>query len=298
MKSRGYTMETFFSDKLKELRKLYNLKQDEFGKKIGLTKAQISSYERGVSVPNLDFFVRIAQVFNVPIEQLIDLPMRSPFYSRLVLSGGSRTFRYILDNERKEPFIGKAGVIPMSANDHIRNFNFHSIPEIAINFLLLESDLGGDGYVSQFFESRFESLPILDDKKIFSVEKLPADIDQQIEGYPLLIELYLILEQASWLQSPISWPTNGKNILALKLNNDRIVRLFISSRATGCKLYAYYSPLLERNIKAWFSIDEDTRLNIARENYFQWYMDMTEYEDKEMEEIIKSREQFKDMYTP
>ena len=54
-----------YGSKILNLRKRFKLSQENFGKLLGLTKEQISSYEREVSQPPLENIFKIADLFIV-----------------------------------------------------------------------------------------------------------------------------------------------------------------------------------------------------------------------------------------
>ena len=58
---------------LKVLRDSLNMTQEEFGKSIGLAKSTYNNYETGVREPKSDFWIAIAQKYNVSIDYLMGL---------------------------------------------------------------------------------------------------------------------------------------------------------------------------------------------------------------------------------
>lgn len=58
---------------LKALRDSLNMTQEEFGKSIGLAKSTYNNYETGVREPKSDFWIAIAQKYNVSIDYLMGL---------------------------------------------------------------------------------------------------------------------------------------------------------------------------------------------------------------------------------
>lgn len=59
-----------FGDKLKELRKQYNMSQEELGKRLGVTKQSVSRYESG-RVPTVEILMKISEIFDVPFDVLV-----------------------------------------------------------------------------------------------------------------------------------------------------------------------------------------------------------------------------------
>lgn len=60
-----------FGFNLKNLRKSHNLTQEEFGAKIGLSKAVVSKYENGLGFPTFDVLIQIADYFGVTTDFLL-----------------------------------------------------------------------------------------------------------------------------------------------------------------------------------------------------------------------------------
>ena len=60
-----------FGTVLKALRKSHNLTQEEFGSKVGLSKAVVSKYENGIGYPTFDMLILIADYFCVTTDYLL-----------------------------------------------------------------------------------------------------------------------------------------------------------------------------------------------------------------------------------
>lgn len=60
---------------LKTARERMKLTQDEAAKRIGVSPDTIGNYERGKSYPDIPVLRRIEEVYGVPYEQLIFLPL-------------------------------------------------------------------------------------------------------------------------------------------------------------------------------------------------------------------------------
>lgn len=57
--------------RIKELRDKKNMSQEELGDRLGVSKAQISKYEKGQNEPPLDKIKKIAEILGVRTEDLI-----------------------------------------------------------------------------------------------------------------------------------------------------------------------------------------------------------------------------------
>ncbi|MDD4820091.1 MAG: helix-turn-helix domain-containing protein [Flavobacteriales bacterium] len=64
-------MGTFFSQNLKTLRRVKGLSQDGMATVLSLKRTTVSSYENGMSEPNIDILERIASFFSVTLDTLL-----------------------------------------------------------------------------------------------------------------------------------------------------------------------------------------------------------------------------------
>ena len=80
--------------RIRQIRRGLNLTQQEFGRKLGLTKVSVARYEAG-RVPRLDLLRRISQLGDVPIGWLLQAQVGSSTAGRheVSLSKGVRTRR-------------------------------------------------------------------------------------------------------------------------------------------------------------------------------------------------------------
>ena len=53
-----------FGDKLKQLRTLKGLSQEQLAKRMSITKSMVSAYENSVRLPSYDVLIKIALFFN------------------------------------------------------------------------------------------------------------------------------------------------------------------------------------------------------------------------------------------
>lgn len=66
------------SNRIKELRARDSLTQEELAKKVHVTRQTIISIEKGEYVPSLVLGMKIAKVFQLPIEQLFSFIEKQP----------------------------------------------------------------------------------------------------------------------------------------------------------------------------------------------------------------------------
>lgn len=64
--------ELFIANKIKYLRQYLALTQGELGKIIGATKQCVSSWERGISMPDILTFFKILKVSGLPLDELFE----------------------------------------------------------------------------------------------------------------------------------------------------------------------------------------------------------------------------------
>lgn len=60
-------------EKLKALRTAKKMSQKELAERIGIAKSVISFYESGDRFPSYDVFIKIARIFNVTTDYLLDV---------------------------------------------------------------------------------------------------------------------------------------------------------------------------------------------------------------------------------
>ncbi len=61
-----------FGDQLKAMRTQRELSQDELAKALGLHQTTISGIERNERLPSLEILLAMSQLFEVPLEELLD----------------------------------------------------------------------------------------------------------------------------------------------------------------------------------------------------------------------------------
>lgn len=62
-----------FGDKLKQIRKKENIKQEELGKFLNVGSTTISNWENNVSQPSIEQIIKIANYFNVSTDYLMGI---------------------------------------------------------------------------------------------------------------------------------------------------------------------------------------------------------------------------------
>ena len=67
-----------FGDNLERIRKDKKVSQAKLGAALGLTQQMISSYEKGMSSPNIEVLVKIADYFGVSLDALVGHVVNTP----------------------------------------------------------------------------------------------------------------------------------------------------------------------------------------------------------------------------
>lgn len=79
-----------FGEYIYELRKRENLSQAELGKKLGISGKAISKWETGSAKPNTDMLKKLAVIFNISTDELLNLPSKkeNKQITNIVITGG------------------------------------------------------------------------------------------------------------------------------------------------------------------------------------------------------------------
>ena len=76
-----------FGERLKSLRTNDNLTQEELGKKLGVTKMVVSNWELNKGTPNYETLKKIADIFSVSIDYLLEYDNNNYNYKFIDSSG-------------------------------------------------------------------------------------------------------------------------------------------------------------------------------------------------------------------
>lgn len=63
------------SENLKTLRKAKGLSQEELAIRLCVVRQTVSKWEKGLSVPDAELLVKLAETFEVPVSQLLGMPI-------------------------------------------------------------------------------------------------------------------------------------------------------------------------------------------------------------------------------
>lgn len=59
-------------ERIAELRNSLGITQAELGKKLGVTRSAVNSWEMGLSIPQLKHVIQMARIFNTTVDSLIN----------------------------------------------------------------------------------------------------------------------------------------------------------------------------------------------------------------------------------
>lgn len=87
-----------FSENLKYYRTKYGLTQKQLAEHIGYTEKSVSKWETGNALPTMDMFIKIAELFKIPLDELM-FEKTSCNYFLGIDGGGTKTvFKFIDEN--------------------------------------------------------------------------------------------------------------------------------------------------------------------------------------------------------
>lgn len=98
--------------RIKEIRRIRKLSQDDLGKLIGVSKQAISMYERGERSPDIDTLTKIAEVLNVDINTIIgkkSAVIKIPVLGKVAAGIPIEAVQDILDYEEISPDMVRDG---------------------------------------------------------------------------------------------------------------------------------------------------------------------------------------------
>ena len=102
-------------ERIKQLRKEYDLTQEQFGNLFGVVKSTVSMYESNKSIPDDEMKKKIAEYFNVSLDWLMGrTDIRNPYIPEEYAKKHKVTKR---DLTQYEEFINQAGIFFM--NDEV-----------------------------------------------------------------------------------------------------------------------------------------------------------------------------------
>lgn len=88
--------------RLRTLRKKQKLSQSAVGKRLGITRATVSSYERNVLSPSLEVLEKMALLYRTSVDYILGLENRPAIYIDDLTESQQETVRTIVETLRRE----------------------------------------------------------------------------------------------------------------------------------------------------------------------------------------------------
>jgi len=104
-----------FADNLKTLRKVKGLSQEELAIRLHVVRQTISKWEKGLSVPDADLVIRLADVFEVSVSELLGAKMENDVEINTVAEQLSRINEQLAIKNRRSRRVWKTVAITFAA---------------------------------------------------------------------------------------------------------------------------------------------------------------------------------------
>ena len=252
---------SFFSSRLKELRKLYGLKQDDLAKLLGVSRPVISHYESGNQEPSLEIIDTLSKIFNVstscfvkPIQTQTAIFDYYPYYEMAFTP-------YVLSNQ-----------------SHLLNYSFNTtnnsedcVNETSSGSIHFECGLHPLGYYNEDEDDGY--MPCCNFIILYNDT---GDLENALlnQTIHLFNFLYIIHKELHILDKPFDIPYYDiYNRYYFKKRDNEIVSLKFSSQTGKIVLTSDNDYILERdnrmyqNLSFWFDRDKKERLKFAQDCY-------------------------------
>jgi len=144
-------------NRIRQLRKDIGLTQEALGKKLGVIKQTVSSWENNISEPNSETLSNMASIFGVTTDYLLDNNL-----STVTQSKEPTTFLFFFDSVHRKIFANRIRAaladIGLTENEFVELVSIGS--KKASSFLAEESDPSADDLIeiSQFCETSIDYL--------------------------------------------------------------------------------------------------------------------------------------------
>ncbi len=102
-----------FSENLKNLRKEKGLTQEELAERLHIVRQTVSKWEKGLSVPDADLLIRIAEIFETSVSTLLGDTVESSGDKNIVALKLEQLNALLAEKNRRSRRIWKAVVITL-----------------------------------------------------------------------------------------------------------------------------------------------------------------------------------------
>lgn len=128
-----------FNENLKSMRKAKGLSQEELAIKINVVRQTISKWEKGLSVPDAEMLIRIADVFEVSVSELLGARVDGEKDINIVAEQLSRINEQLAIKNRRSHRIWKTIAIVIAA---LVAFNIFLFAISAVNVAKYQNEPG------------------------------------------------------------------------------------------------------------------------------------------------------------
>jgi putative transcriptional regulator len=104
-----------FSENIKTLRKQKGLSQQELAARLNVVRQTVSKWEKNLSVPDADTLIRLAEILEVPVSELLGTKIENETATRDVAEQLSRINEQLASKNRRARRIWKAVTIVLGA---------------------------------------------------------------------------------------------------------------------------------------------------------------------------------------
>lgn len=111
-------------EKIKQIRKSNHMTQSEFGLLLGVRGAAVSKYETGIVIPTYEQVSKIASVFNIPIEELMDSDIQVPLFDKYV------TDQYDILEPILPPYLKNVGELKVNLDELTQMFDNYACIDV------------------------------------------------------------------------------------------------------------------------------------------------------------------------
>ena len=172
-----------FSDNIKALRNKLNLTQKDFAEKIQVTAPTLNAYEKGTKKPNFDTLIKIAQEFNLSLDELCGIN-KSTEMSKIKTY--SDIFKIILQvKEHTDVFshlkidkdVWGEELLLTTRDDFVIDF----VKEYEIMLSLKEKGSVSNNIFNEWLSSKFKRYGELDIEAFRMVYSSPRDVNEEYD---------------------------------------------------------------------------------------------------------------------
>lgn len=98
-------------DKIKEFRKKQNISQEELALKMHVVRQTISKWEKGLSVPDAEDVIRLAEIFQVSVSELLGVQERESFSNQILAEKLEEVNQELAKRIERERVLTEAGKV-------------------------------------------------------------------------------------------------------------------------------------------------------------------------------------------